>query len=206
MLGLHLNGVSMAGRCWPAFTGQLDPLSTQLRGQNAEKVMHIKGRLLDRAVVLINCVPFKMRASLKGKNLLPEGANYFLYEQFLKVWKVTFITLGDLPWTLLFLLRTYVTCVMGATQLKMSELSRTPSDKTFWIRAWFQYAKYEGLVHVCHLRRGSKDAFPRLYRCCVFLSFFHTCVLRMYRYQCMTQQTNIIVCRSKALISLQASR
>ena len=33
---------------------------------------------------------FKMETSLKEKNLLPEGANSFLYEQFLIVWKITF--------------------------------------------------------------------------------------------------------------------
>ena len=27
--------------------------------QNAEKVTHIKGRLLDQAVILFNCVPFQ---------------------------------------------------------------------------------------------------------------------------------------------------
>ena len=30
---------------------------------------------------------FKIETSLKGKNLLPEGANSFPYEQFLMVWK-----------------------------------------------------------------------------------------------------------------------
>ena len=35
----------------------------------------------------------KMGTSLKGKNLLPEGANSFLKEQFLKVWKITLTTL-----------------------------------------------------------------------------------------------------------------
>ena len=39
---------------------------------------------------------FKMGTSLKGKNLLPEGANSFFYEKFLLVWKITFTTLGDL--------------------------------------------------------------------------------------------------------------
>ena len=65
--------------------------------QNPEKVTHIKGRLLNQAMILFNCVPFQMGTSLKGKNLLPEGANSFLYEQFLIVWKITFTTLGDLP-------------------------------------------------------------------------------------------------------------
>ena len=31
----------------------------QWRSQNAEKVTYIKGRLLDQAVILFNCVPFQ---------------------------------------------------------------------------------------------------------------------------------------------------
>ena len=58
-----------------------------------------------------------MGTYLKGMNLLPEGANSFLYEQFLILLKITFITLSDLPWMLLFLLRTCVTYVMGATPM-----------------------------------------------------------------------------------------
>ena len=42
--------------------------------QNAEKVMHIKGRLLYQAMILYNHVG----TYLKGKNLLPEGANSFI--------------------------------------------------------------------------------------------------------------------------------
>ena len=55
--------------------------SEQWRSQNAKKVTHIKGRLLDKAVVLFKLTIaslFKMRTSFKGKNLLPEGANSFL--------------------------------------------------------------------------------------------------------------------------------
>ena len=44
---------------------------------NAEKDTHNKGRQLDQAVIFIKC---EMRTSLKGKNLLPEVANSFLYE------------------------------------------------------------------------------------------------------------------------------
>ena len=50
----------------------------QWRSQNAEKVTNIKGRLPDQAVILFNCVPIQKGTSFKGKNLLPEGANYFL--------------------------------------------------------------------------------------------------------------------------------
>ena len=53
-------------------------LADQWRSQNAEKVTHVKERLLDEAVILFNCVLFEMGTSLKGKNLLPKGANSFL--------------------------------------------------------------------------------------------------------------------------------
>ena len=46
----------------------------QQRSKNTEKVTHNKGRLLDQAVILFNCVPFQMGTALKGKNLLPKGA------------------------------------------------------------------------------------------------------------------------------------
>ena len=51
------------------------PTLFQRRSQNAEKVTHIKGRPLDQAMILFNCVPFQMGTPLKGKNSLPEGAN-----------------------------------------------------------------------------------------------------------------------------------
>ena len=66
------------------------------RSQNAEQVTHTKRRLLKQAVILFNRVPSHMGTFLKGKNLLPEGANSFFLEQFLMVWKITFTTLGDL--------------------------------------------------------------------------------------------------------------
>ena len=41
-------------------------------------VTHIKGRLLKQAVIIIDCDHIQLGTSLKGKNLLPEGANSFL--------------------------------------------------------------------------------------------------------------------------------
>ena len=73
-------------------------------------------------MILFNCVPFQMGTSHKGKNLLSEGANSFLYEQFLIVWKVTFITLSDLPRMLVILLCTCVTCIMGATPMSLKSV------------------------------------------------------------------------------------
>ena len=52
--------------------------SEQRHSQNAEKVMHIKGRLLYITLILYNYVPFQIGTSLKGENLLPEGTNSFL--------------------------------------------------------------------------------------------------------------------------------
>ena len=62
------------------------PNQDQRHSQNAEKVMHIKGRLLDQAMILFNYVPIQMGTSVKGKSF-------------------SFITLSDLPLMLLFLLR-----------------------------------------------------------------------------------------------------
>ena len=41
-------------------------IADQGRSQNAEKVTHIKGRLLSQAMILFNCFPFQMGTSLKG--------------------------------------------------------------------------------------------------------------------------------------------
>ena len=66
-------------------------------------------------MILFNCVPFQNGNSLKGKNLLPEGANSFLLEQFLIVWKITFTTLGDLNVTIFI---THVrNCLIVATPM-----------------------------------------------------------------------------------------
>ena len=59
-----------------------------------------------------------MGTTFKGKNLLPEGSNSFPKEQFLMVWKITFTTLGDLPWMLLFITHRR-NCLMGATSIHL---------------------------------------------------------------------------------------
>ena len=55
-------------------------------------------------MILFNCVPFQMGTSLKAKNLLPGGANSFLYEQFLIVREITFITLIKPPLNVTFII------------------------------------------------------------------------------------------------------
>ena len=105
------------------FTFSLPPSCFLLCTENAEKVKHLKRRILDQQWFSSIASIFEMGTSLKGKNSLPEGANSFLYEQFLIVWKITFIILNDLPWMLLCLLRTCVTCVMGATPMTYQMLT-----------------------------------------------------------------------------------
>ena len=57
--------------------------------QNAEKVTHNKWSLLDQAMIPFNCLPFQMRTSLKGKDLLRDGVPSLRYMQFLKVQKTS---------------------------------------------------------------------------------------------------------------------
>ena len=54
---------------------------------NAEKVTHIKGDYWIKQRFSIIASLCKIETSLNGKNSLPEGANYCLYEQFLRIWK-----------------------------------------------------------------------------------------------------------------------
>ena len=48
---------------------------------------------------------------------------YFLYEQFLIILKLNFIKLSDLPRMLLVVLRTCITCVLGATPMTHTDNS-----------------------------------------------------------------------------------
>ena len=45
--------------------------------QNAEKATHIKGRLLDQAVVLFNCAPFLNGNFSLRKKFAPRGSKFF---------------------------------------------------------------------------------------------------------------------------------
>ena len=43
----------------------------QWRSQDAEKVTHIKGRLLDQAAILFNCVPFQGKFAPRESKFFP---------------------------------------------------------------------------------------------------------------------------------------
>ena len=45
---------------------------------------------------------FKMGASLEGMNMLTEGSNSFLQEQFFNIWKIAFYRISGLPSMLIF--------------------------------------------------------------------------------------------------------
>ena len=87
VLGITLMAVYVSCSC----------LALQYCSQNAEKVTHIKGRLLDQAVLLFNCIPFQSGNFSKKKEFAPRGSKFFPLEQFLIEWKITFTTSDDLP-------------------------------------------------------------------------------------------------------------
>ena len=49
----------------------------QWRSQNAEKVTDIKGRILDQADILFNCIPFHNRNFSERKEFAPRGGEFF---------------------------------------------------------------------------------------------------------------------------------
>ena len=123
------------GKCCTMFSGRLDKISSSFMIKRHAKVpsmqsngiagmlikvTHNKGRILYQAVILFNCVPYQ-------NGLLPEGANSFLYEQFLIVWKITYITLSELPWMLLFILCKCISCIIGATPMQRGKKYITKS-------------------------------------------------------------------------------
>ena len=57
----HFVGSDLDPNCFKGYhTDQMPSSETsQLHSQNAEKFTHIKGRLLDQAMILFNCVPFQ---------------------------------------------------------------------------------------------------------------------------------------------------
>ena len=102
---------------------------SQWRSQNAEKNTHIRGSLLDPAMILFNCIPFQNGNFSWRKEFAPRGS------KFIPLWAVpysienTFITLSDLPWMLL-LLRMCVTCVMDATPMIPGFMIKKNATKT----------------------------------------------------------------------------
>ena len=51
--------------------------TSQWRSQKAKNVTHIKGRLLDQAVILFNCVPFPYGNFSERNEFAPRGSEFF---------------------------------------------------------------------------------------------------------------------------------
>ena len=49
----------------------------QWSSQNAEKVTHIKERLLEQAVIIFNCVPYQNGNCSYRKEFAPRGSEFF---------------------------------------------------------------------------------------------------------------------------------
>ena len=89
--------------------------------QNEENVMHSAGHRkninnIKSFVRILVKLPMKKKTR---ENIHPkfQKKKAFHYEQFLIEWKIIFIALSDIPWMLLILLRTCVTCVMDTTPM-----------------------------------------------------------------------------------------
>ena len=136
--------------CWPVFYTM--GLARTLKKLRTPKGDYLKGDYWIKQWFSSIASLFKMGTSLKGKNLLPEGANSFLYEQFLIVWKITFITLSDLLWMLIFLLRT---CIMGATP--MSTYMYQYFFKLHLDGAWESHLTGDKNISILHLSCRTSD-------------------------------------------------
>ena len=89
---------------------------------------------------------FIKETSLKGKNLLPEGANSFLLRAVIYGWKHLISTQGDFTWTFTTLITHLRNCVMGDTPM-VYPLHHMP----------YSLAKFE----VATSNNLGKDAFSR---------------------------------------------
>ena len=75
----------------------LDSVISNGLARTLRKLRKPKGRLLDQAVILFNCVLFITGTSLKGKNLLPLRGEFCPLRAVPYSMEITFALLGDLP-------------------------------------------------------------------------------------------------------------
>ena len=91
------NGELVRWIIWFQLYGLHDGCDFQWRSQNAEKLCTSKGNYW---IIISDSLHLR----LISKWEIPRGSKFFLKEQFLMAWRITFTTLSDLPWLLLFLL------------------------------------------------------------------------------------------------------
>ena len=71
--------------------------TAQGHSQNAEKVTHTKGRPLDQAMILFNCIPFQNGNFSKRKEFAPKWSKFFPLRAVPYGKENHFIILDDLP-------------------------------------------------------------------------------------------------------------
>ena len=94
---------------------RLQSSTKQWRSQNTAKATHIKGRLLDQAVILFNCVPFWNENFFQRKELASNGSEFFSEIAVPYGMENHFYHINCLTWMLLFILRTCVTAFSHKT-------------------------------------------------------------------------------------------
>ena len=85
--------------------------------QNAEIFTHIKGRLLERAVILINCVPFQNSNFSESKEFAPSGSEFSSLRRVPYVMEIQYYHIRRFPLNCTIFITLLRTCVMGATPM-----------------------------------------------------------------------------------------
>ena len=91
--------------------------SRQWRRQNAAKVTHVKGRLLDQAVMLFNCVPFRNGNFSERKEFASRGSEFFPLRAISYGMKNHFYHIRLPPLNVTVFITQVRNCVMGATPI-----------------------------------------------------------------------------------------
>ena len=85
--------------------------------QNASKVTHIKGTLLDQAVILFNCGPFQNGNFSLKKEFAPRGSEFFLVRAVPYGMEINFYHIRLPPLNVTIYITHSRTCVMRASPM-----------------------------------------------------------------------------------------
>ena len=106
--------MSILGQIW---LGIQISESLQWRSQSTEKVTHIKGRLLDQAVILLNSVPFRNGNFSSWKEFAPRGSEFFPVRVVPYGLENRFYHIMCPPLNVTIFITHVRNCVMGATPM-----------------------------------------------------------------------------------------
>ena len=91
----------------------------QRRSRNADKVTHINGSLLERAVILINYVPFQNRHISLRKEIAPRGSKFFSLREVPYGMEIQYYRIWQFPLLCTISITHVRNCVMGATPMRI---------------------------------------------------------------------------------------